>query len=125
MPPATSRKGPNANAARGRRPCAHHAPPWPLACGADGVSSVNRQALPTMASDHSHPRVSNHDLRRIAVEAICDPRTIVRYLRGESMSQLQATRIEQAFRALSLESLLALRPAPRSDSTPPPPPGSE
>lgn len=73
-----------------------------------------------MASDHSHPRVSNHDLRRVAVAALCDPRTIVRYLRGETMLDTTMLRIESAFRACSLESLLALRPV-RRDSTPPPP----
>lgn len=55
--------------------------------------------------------LTHHDVRRIAVEAVCDPRTIERYLRGERLgSHTMRQRIEKALRALGLDSLLRTDP---------------
>lgn len=46
------------------------------------------------------PKDSPKDVRRIAAEASCDPRTVHRYLSGGTVRELCRERIEQALRAL-------------------------
>lgn len=69
----------------------------------------------------SHPSVSRHDLRRIAVAASCDPRAVVRYLRDEPIHSTTLPRIESALRSCDLSHLIKTAARPRRDSTPPPP----
>lgn len=57
-------------------------------------------------SAHAHPAMSAHELRRVAVEALCDPRTIVKYLRGGSQPPLVRERVERALRACGHEHLV-------------------
>lgn len=48
-------------------------------------------------SAHSHHALAQHELRRIAVCGQCDPRTVVRYLRGDaSMASTTTARVESA-----------------------------
>ena len=44
-----------------------------------------------------------HDVRRIAVEAICDPRTVERFLRGEEIKDGSEIRIRAAMVRCGLE----------------------
>jgi hypothetical protein len=57
-------------------------------------------------------RMHAHDIRRVAVEAPADPRTINAYLRGENVTPMARTRIERALRNLGFGALV--RPAPVS-----------
>jgi hypothetical protein len=43
-----------------------------------------------------------HDVRRIAVEALVDPRTVRKYLDGHPVAKLTVRRIESAARRLGL-----------------------
>lgn len=56
-------------------------------------------------SAHSHPTLAQHELRRVAVAANCDPRSVVRYLRGGSMVSTSIARIERALCECGHESL--------------------
>jgi hypothetical protein len=72
-------------------------------------------------SEHSHPAITQPELRRVAVEAGCDPRTIVRYLRSSPVHSTALGRIERALSSCGYDRLVK-PPATRSrDSTPPPP----
>lgn len=51
-------------------------------------------------SEHSYPGIPTHELRRIAVAAVCDPRTVVKYLRNKPIVDSGRIRIEQALRSL-------------------------
>jgi hypothetical protein len=44
----------------------------------------------------SYPGISQHDLRRVAVEAACDPRVVVKYLRRMPQPSTMRARIEAA-----------------------------
>lgn len=57
-------------------------------------------------SVYTFPGVSNHDLRRVAVEATCDPRCVVKYLRGMNQYDTVKQRIERALIACGLERLV-------------------
>jgi hypothetical protein len=48
------------------------------------------------------PMLTAHDRRRVAVAAAVDPRTVDRYLRGESTASTCAARIRDALRRLGL-----------------------
>ena len=48
------------------------------------------------------PTVGAHEARRIAVEAIADPRTVVKYLSGAPVRSTVAVRIEAALRTMHL-----------------------
>ena len=75
---------------------------------------------PRMASDHSHP-IGNHELRRVAVAALVDPRTVVHYLRGDRQHEHMRLRIEQGLRTCGLDRYVRpRRDLERRDSTPPP-----
>jgi hypothetical protein len=50
----------------------------------------------------SSTKLNAHDIRRIAVKAECDPRSVQKYLRSEAVRQLVAARIERALRALDI-----------------------
>jgi len=50
-------------------------------------------------SSPSYPALPQHELRRLAVAANCDPRSIVRYLREGPMVSTTVARIEVALRA--------------------------
>jgi DNA-binding LacI/PurR family transcriptional regulator len=45
-------------------------------------------------------RLGAAQIRRIAVEAACDPRTVARYLHGEKVAGVARERIERALVAL-------------------------
>lgn len=53
------------------------------------------------------PRLSAHDMRRLAVEAVIDPRTIARYMAGLAVASTSAARILAAGVKLGLD----VRPA--------------
>jgi len=53
-----------------------------------------------------------HDVRRVAVAAGCDPRTVLRYLRGKTIQSTSAARIAGALRELGIQA------APATDETP-------
>ena len=55
------------------------------------------------ANHHSHPHLSNHELRRIAVAALVDPRTVVAYLQGDAQLETTRLRIEAALRSCDHE----------------------
>lgn len=50
-------------------------------------------------STNSYHALPQHELRRVAVAANCDPRSIVRYLREGPMVSTTIARIEVALRA--------------------------
>lgn len=46
--------------------------------------------------------ITAHDIRRISVESLTDPRTIGRYLRGEHVRGMSETRIRAAIAKLGI-----------------------
>lgn len=44
---------------------------------------------------HSHPELSQSELRRVAVAGDCDPRTIIAYLAKEAMRSTTIARVER------------------------------
>lgn len=58
------------------------------------------------------PQPTAHEVRRIAVAAIVDPRTVRTYLEGRPTRSTTAVRIAEALRALGL-------PAPQSTAAAP------
>jgi hypothetical protein len=82
----------------------------------DASTMTRRESL------HSHPALSTHQLRLVAVEATCDPRGVVKYLRGRSMRSMLQTRIEKALAACGFGHLVrATAPSsPGLASAPPP-----
>jgi hypothetical protein len=54
----------------------------------------------------SHPSLSNHDARRVGVEALCDPRTVFKYLHGGPQTRMTRERIERALKACGFEHLI-------------------
>jgi hypothetical protein len=50
----------------------------------------------------SKRRLSAHEVREVAVISITDPRTVVKYLRGERVQSTSALRIERALADLEL-----------------------
>lgn len=48
-----------------------------------------------------------HDIRKVAVNAECDPRTVEAYLRGDSVRPMTRMRIERALVALGYAKLPA------------------
>jgi len=62
-------------------------------------------------SIYSHHAVSNHDLRRIAVTAECDPRSVVKYLRGVELAPMLRGRIERALASTGFDHLVIKRTA--------------
>ena len=55
---------------------------------------------------HSHPLLSNHEARRVAVAALCDPRTLYKYLHGAPQNALVKERIEKGLRETGHENLI-------------------
>lgn len=53
-------------------------------------------------SDKRTP-ITAHDKRSIAVRALCDGRSVEKYLRGGEMRQMLRLRIEEALRELGLK----------------------
>jgi hypothetical protein len=51
---------------------------------------------PNAGSIYTYPSLGNHVIRRIAVEAACDPRCVVKYLRGMAQRSTMRARIEEA-----------------------------
>lgn len=60
--------------------------------------------------------VSAHDIRRIAVAAMTDPRTIQRYLKGEPIRSTSKARIEAALAALGFPAAAPTRQAVAGDA---------
>lgn len=52
----------------------------------------------------SDSQLNPHELRRIAVAASCDPKTVRRFLTGEPVRPTCRARIESALRTLNLPS---------------------
>ena len=75
----------------------------------------------------SFPGISAHDLRRVAVEATCDPRVVVKYLRRMPQPSTMRARIEQALVRCGLGHFvagaapLAKAPSPPLAAVPTPP----
>lgn len=55
---------------------------------------------------HSHPALSALDARRIAVEALCDHRSVYAYLHGHSQSAMMRARVERAMNATGFSHLV-------------------
>lgn len=55
---------------------------------------------------YSHPALSSQRLREVAVAAFSDPRVVVKYLRGLSMTSTSLERVEHALRLCGLELLV-------------------
>jgi hypothetical protein len=72
-------------------------------------------------STHSHPQLTQPELRRVAVEAECDPRTVIRYLRAGPTTATAQPRIERALARCGYGRLVRKTETAR-DSSPPPPP---
>jgi len=53
-----------------------------------------------------HPAIRPHDLRRVAVCAVIDPRSVVKYLMGVSILEMTRLRVERGLRACGLEHLV-------------------
>ena len=49
----------------------------------------------------SELQANAHELRRLAVSACCDPRTVARYLGGERIQSTSRARIESALQVTS------------------------
>jgi hypothetical protein len=71
-------------------------------------------------SKSSHPELPQPELRRVAVEAGCDPRSIVRYLRQAPTHSTSKQRIEKALAACGYGRLVLQAPTRARDSTLPP-----
>jgi hypothetical protein len=80
--------------------------------------SVGRggKKLPRRVYKSSHPEISNHEVRRIAVAATCDPRTVLVYLWGLSQPPITRERIALALRQCGYERLVGTREARASVS---------
>ncbi len=67
--------------------------------------------------------MSQHDVRRVAVTAICDPKTVYKYLRGMPQAGTIRERISQALTACGFGHLVARRqeqaPLAKTTSSPP------
>lgn len=69
---------------------------------------------------HSHPSLTQPELRRVAVDAGCDPRTVIRYLRDQPMTSTASERIARALAGCGYGRLVKPSRHARRDSTPPP-----
>ena len=56
-----------------------------------------------MSTPHVPGALDRHTRLRVAVLAVCDPRTVTAYLRGASLRGVSAARISDALRSLGLE----------------------
>lgn len=73
-------------------------------------SLTSRKTRPIpQPSKWNHPALSAHEVRRVAVEALCDPRSVVKYLWGYSQPMLARERIAVALRACGHEKLVGTR----------------
>jgi hypothetical protein len=70
------------------------------------MAPQNGKAGRKAPSLHSHPGISQHDIRRVAVSAACDPRVVVKYLRKMNQPSTMKERIERALRACELGHLV-------------------
>jgi len=52
---------------------------------------------------HKQRAFTPHEVRQISVESLTDPKTIVRYIRGEPVRPVCALRISRALRALGFD----------------------
>jgi hypothetical protein len=64
------------------------------------LPSINGRCREGVMSESESKKVVDHDdpivIRRVALAALCDPRTVRRYFRGEKLRPLVAIRIEKA-----------------------------
>lgn len=70
-------------------------------------------------SAYSHPALKNPELRRVAVGADCDPRTVVRYLRGKPIQSTRIAPIERSLVSCGYGRLVKPSAREARDSTPP------
>jgi hypothetical protein len=61
---------------------------------------------PKNGSVYTFPGVSNHEIRRVAVQAMCDPRCVVKYLRGMRQPQTVRARVAAALEACGMAKLV-------------------
>lgn len=57
----------------------------------------------------NHPALSPHEVRRVSVAAVCDQRTVVKYLWGFSQTENVRDRISAALRDCGYERLVGTR----------------
>lgn len=55
---------------------------------------------------HSHPMLANHEARRVAVDAVCDERSVFAYLHGFHQRPMMRARIEKALKSCGHEHLI-------------------
>jgi hypothetical protein len=67
---------------------------------------VELAPAPRKPSVYTHPALSNHEIRKVSVHAMCDPRCVVKYLRGLPQPETMRERVRAALRACGLESLV-------------------
>ena len=72
-----------------------------------GVRTARPIARPS--NKWNHPALNTHEVRRVAVAAVCDPRMIVKYLWGFSQRLLDRERIAVALRQCGHEKLIGTR----------------
>jgi hypothetical protein len=72
------------------------------------MGGTPRRAVTTIGkhSPNSHPDLSQHELRRVAVAGQCDPRSIVTYLRGGRMVSTTIARVEAALSSCGYKRLV-------------------
>jgi hypothetical protein len=79
--------------------------------------------MPQKSSTHSHPALSQNQVRTVAVAAICDPKTVIRYLNREKQSGASRERVERALRSTGYAHLCwSEAEAPKERASAPPPP---
>lgn len=61
--------------------------------------------------------LSPHDIRRVAVVAITDPRTVANYVSGRAVRSTSETRIVEALRELGREDLIRQAPPATAEAS--------
>jgi hypothetical protein len=84
-------------ATNGKRNGRHH-PPSPLPEPPPPV--VERISV------YTHPALNNHEIRRVAVQGMCDPRCVVKYLRGMPQPETMRERVRRALNETGHASLV-------------------
>lgn len=94
--------GKTASRSKSTRDLAHESNGAPTANGHENGNGVAR----TNGSVYTFPGISNHEIRRVAVEASCDPRCVVKYLRGMPQPNTMRSRIADALGACGMNHLV-------------------
>jgi len=59
-----------------------------------------------MPETEKRTHINAHQVRQVAVDATCDPRSVEKYLAGKTLKPMTRERIEKALRALGLGDLV-------------------